>query len=58
MNPKFLYICTTRGCGNQISEFPAAEKNPAPQKCKWCMDKTVKQAIEAEYDARENKKEL
>ena len=45
MNPKFIYLCQTRGCGNQISEFPAAEKIPAPQKCKLCMNKETKHAI-------------
>ena len=55
-NQKVIYLCQTRGCGGQISEFPAAEKNPAPQKCKLCMDKATKQAIEAEYDSRAQKK--
>ena len=55
-NPKFLYICTVRGCGADISLFPAAEKNPAPKKCSNCMDKTTREAIEAEYDSRTQKK--
>jgi hypothetical protein len=49
-NEKVLYICTTRGCGNDISEFPSAEKNPPPRKCKLCMNKATREEIEQEYD--------
>ena len=51
-NPKFIYVCQTRGCGFDISEFPAAEKNPAPKWCKYCQNKEIRQSIEQEYDQR------
>jgi hypothetical protein len=50
-NQKVIYLCQTRGCGGQISPFPAAEKNPAPKKCPLCMDKATREAIEKEYDS-------
>ena len=49
-NQKVIYLCQVRGCGGQISEFPAAEKTPAPKKCPLCMNKETREAIEAEYD--------
>lgn len=54
-NPKIIYICTVRGCGADVSEFPAAEKTPAPKKCPLCMNKETREAIEAEYDSRAQK---
>ena len=50
-NPKVIYICQTRGCGEDISEFPAAEKNPAPKHCKNCQDKGTRTTIEQLFDA-------
>jgi len=54
-NEKYIYLCRTRGCGAQISEFPSGEKNPPPVHCKICADKTKRHEIEAEYDNRVQK---
>lgn len=51
-NQKVIYLCQTRGCGGQISDFPAAEKNPPPKKCKLCMNKATKEEIEQEFDSK------
>lgn len=48
-NQKVIYLCQQRGCGAQISEFPAAEKNTAPKYCKNCQNKETRKEIEAEY---------
>lgn len=48
-NQKVIYLCQTLGCGAVISEFPAAEKNPAPKHCKNCQDIKVRKEIEANY---------
>ncbi len=56
-NPKFIYICQTPGCGLDISEFPAAEKNPAPVKCKQCQNKETRQAIINEFKTHQEKKQ-
>lgn len=47
-NPKFIYLCQTKGCGADISEFPAGEKNPPPKWCKDCQTKSVREQIEKE----------
>lgn len=48
-NPKVIYLCQTLGCGCQISEFPAAEKNPAPKRCDFCKTKANRDLIESEF---------
>ena len=57
-NPKIIYICTVRGCGADVSEFPAAEKHPAPRKCKLCQNATTREEIENEYDAHKKNEKL
>jgi hypothetical protein len=57
-NQKVIYLCQTRGCELQISEFPAAEKHPAPRKCKLCQNATTREAIENEYDAHKKNEKL
>jgi hypothetical protein len=50
-NQKVIYLCTQKGCGAQISEFPAAEKNPAPKYCKLCQSKERREEIQKGWDA-------
>jgi len=57
-NEKTIYICQQMGCGEDISEFPAAPKNPAPKYCKKCQNKTVREEIQKSWDeiiAQKNK---
>lgn len=50
-NPKFYYLCQTRGCGAIINTaFPVSEKNPSPKWCKDCTSKEIRNEIEQEYD--------
>jgi hypothetical protein len=49
-NAKFIYLCQQPGCGADISEFPAAEKNPAPKHCKFCQSKENREIIQKGWD--------
>lgn len=49
-NEKYIYLCQTPGCGEDISQFPAGEKNPAPVHCKLCQNKETRKAIEASWN--------
>jgi hypothetical protein len=47
---KFFYVWLTPGCGAAINpEFPVAEKNPTPKRCKDCQNKATRELIEAEH---------
>ena len=51
-NNKVIYLCTQKGCGADISEFPAAEKQVAPKYCKGCQNKDRREEIQKEWDNR------
>lgn len=51
-NQKVIYLCQTKGCGADISEFPAAEKNPAPKHCKDCQSKATREEIEKDFNPK------
>ena len=57
-NEKYIYLCQQMGCGEDISLFPAGEKNPAPKYCKKCQSKETRAEIQKSWDeiiAQKNK---
>ncbi|HEY5234711.1 MAG TPA: hypothetical protein VIJ14_00925 [Rhabdochlamydiaceae bacterium] len=48
-NQKVIYLCQQKGCGADISLFPAAEKTPAPKHCAYCQIKENRAKIEEDW---------
>lgn len=49
-NQKIIYLCQQPGCGADISEFPAAEKQVAPKYCKNCQSKENRAEVQKSWD--------